>query len=220
MNEHRVSLNRLALGAWLLTFVVTSYFAYTALRASHVPFIMYVCLLAGVLGLVILPFFMGQAVCPECGTMRQWIGLKNNKDMECRGCSAYFRTEQGEVVQTEADAITEMPVFATACPQKIAWPQGCCVCQQEVTHHASVTFKLEEDVPIAQDLLTQAATLGMFKRVSVREFSIDVPVCAAHKHDNAELDWNYDEAQLYIAFRSRAYMTAFAQQNGPVFWGD
>ena len=171
-----------------------------------------------IVGLVYALIGLGKATCPECGMMKSGVMPKNNDSLECKGCGAYFHTKDGEVFATATDAVEEFPAFATACPKAIEWPPGCCVCQGDVTGTAPVLLELQEDAPIAHDMLTRAATLGTFKLVSKRRFEVQVPVCDDHGSDSADLEFRYEEAQLYIKFRSRAYAKAFDEANGPVFW--
>jgi hypothetical protein len=161
---------------------------------------------------------LGKAPCPECGFMVSGLLPKNNSSKQCKACGEYFHTKDGTVIETDRDAIEKYPAFATACPKEIQWPEGCCVCQEPVTQHVTVELELEENAPMAQDMLARAATLGTFKLVSERKFAVEVPVCGEHDRNPAELEFRYDEAQLYIRFRSRAYADTFDELNGPVFW--
>ncbi len=162
---------------------------------------------------------LGKATCPECGYAHSGLGLKNNPSIQCKGCDEYFHIIDKHVTPTSDSAIEEFPVFATPCPQDIKWPDGCCVCQAPVTRHLPIYLELEENAPIATDLLTRAATLGTFKLVSKRKFEVQIPLCDQHESASAELEYRTADEQLYISFCSRSYAKAFDATNGPVFWG-
>ena len=184
-----------------------------------------VWILVGVLAVAagVAAWGLGKAPCPQCGFLRSGVRLRNNRSLHCQGCGAYFRTKAGVCVETGVDAIEPEPVFAAECPRAIQWPSGCCVCAGTVEQAVVVSLTLDEDAPIAQDLMVRAATLGTFNMVSKRRYEANVPVCNQHAsdgHEPARLDWNLETAQLTIKFRSRRYAEAFAATNGPVFWDD
>ncbi len=207
---------RLAGGIGSLLGLLWVVWAYTATRGagSMLVIVTLFCLVGAFYAFIGL----GKAPCPDCGMMKSGVGLKHNDSLECVGCGSYYNTRDGEVFATAEDAVETFPAFGTACPKNIEWPAGCCVCQQTVTRTVPITLELEEDSPIAQDMLTRAATLGTFKLVSKRLFEVQIPVCPEHGSDAAELEFRYDEAQLHIRFRSRSYAAAFEEANGPVFW--
>ncbi len=216
-NEVQIDTLRLAGGVGgLVGAALFAYLGVTAYGMGAIGFgFGFICLLGAGYALIAL----GKAPCPDCGFVKSGTALKNSESIHCAGCDGYFSIRDGKTVMTGADAVEDHPVFATACPQSIKWPSGCCVCGSEVTGLAKVRLELEESSPLAQDMLARAATLGTFKLVSKRVFEVEVPVCGAHGTDPAELRYRYDEEQLHILFRSRAYMSAFAEENGPVFWG-
>lgn len=207
---------RLAAGVFSLTGLV--WVAWALVRIHGAGVVLGIVAL-GFLGMAFYAFIgLGKAPCPECGTMRSGLSMKDNGSLQCRGCGAYFHTRDGEVFATDEDAVEGVPAFATACPMRIDWPPGCCVCGEEVTRTVPVELELEEGAPVAKDMLTRVATLGTYKLVSERRFEVQIPVCERHGSGSASLEFRYDEEQLFIKFRSRAYAHAFAEANGPVFW--
>lgn len=215
---NRVEVDKLRMAGAVGGFLGTLFSIYAFLQPGS-P--MSMVMMTGLPSLAALGYFgftLGKAACPDCGMMRSGIFLVNNASLECSDCGNYFHTKKGEIVLTASDAVETFPAFSTPCPQQIIWPKGCAVCQNEATRQVDIKLTLEQDAPVLQASLTAAVSLGTFKMVSKKLFTVPLPVCGQHGDDSAELNYKYEEEQLQIAFRSRAYRDAFAEANGPVFW--
>jgi hypothetical protein len=164
--------------------------------------------------------FTHSAACPSCGHLRTVPSGKDNDSVECKDCGVWYHTRDGVSLVTDTDAVEERPRFSAACPTRISWPEGCCVCRGPVTTHEPVELEIEYDPGLAPAALTAAVSLGTFKLVKKGQFRVQVPSCGAHEGPVAELEYRADEAQLYILFRSRAFARAFQEGHGPVFWHD
>jgi len=213
-----VVVDRLRLALGVGTAAIATWAVALALR--HGEAAMYVVAVSFATAAVVSFWRLGKAPCPTCGALRTGTPLRISESLHCDDCGAYFRIRQGVTVATEGDAIEREPVFVAACPKQVRWPQGCCVCGGPASSTVPVELELREDAESGANLLTQAASLGTLKLVSERRYCVHVPTCAQHRRDVpvADLQWNDDEAQLYLAFRSRAYADAFIAANGPVFW--
>lgn len=177
-------------------------------------------IIAGAMGLVMggysgwLIWARGVGFCPDCGMRLTGLYMDDNEGRECRSCGGYVESTGGLLSMAGADALSSTPTFRASCPERIDWPEGCCVCGAPATRQIAAKLEEKQDAPLAGDVAVRAATLGTMKLEQTSTHSVQVPHCSDHD-DGAELVRARDEdgAGLELLFRSNAYCQRFRELN-------
>ena len=159
-------------------------------------------------------YYSGVGFCPTCNMRLSGLAMDDNEGVRCRGCDGYVDSKDGALSMAGEDSLASVPRFQAACPDRVVWPEGCCVCGEPATRQ--LLFKLEEreSAPLAGDMAVRVASLGTLKLDEVRTNSVHVPHCDDHDH-GAELIRSQDEegAELALLFRWNDYRRRFEALN-------
>jgi len=152
--------------------------------------------------------------CPACDLYIHDVMVREGGAVLCPHCREYALYEAKALVKPPVGYVAAAPGFCVELPQRLQWPDGCCVCAQAATRVVPVTLQLEQDGNLGTNVAVGIASLGFLKMVDRTTYALDVPHCAQHA-DGAELTLPYEPAQVMpgIAFRSYPYYAAFKQLN-------
>lgn len=183
---------------------------FMAVDAGLYPFALF-----GVIGLGVAGFggfHAWEGLCPDCGYKNSWL-TKRPSAFQCKGCDNYLDGADGTLKLQSDDALAEFPVYEADLPDRIRWPDGCCVCGAPATRTLQAELE-ERERAGGKDLAARIATAGTVGIDEVRKYKVEVPHCDAHS-GGAALHRGRDDqgAGLRIAFRSRTYQRAFSALN-------
>lgn len=155
---------------------------------------------------------MKEAPCPSCG--RENLAEKDVEFKPCLNpkCQRYLQGDGESLWLAPDDTVAVAPTFGAVLPEKVGWPEGCCVCGQPATRVIPVTLHVKQT---GQNLATSAAGLAL-GRIVVKTgggtiVTVNTPHCETHM-DGAALE-SPTIGPLRIVFRSHTFQQQFRKRN-------
>ena len=147
-----------------------------------------------------------EAPCPGCGELLKFQFEKEHRTLKCEACGVWSEGTE-TMSRVPDDRVLDSPLFTTPMPEHgVQWPtneEGAVCCP--LCDEASTGFEKIE----GGDMVGLAA--AAVSPVSVRRvYSIDAPICPAHKGGVALFVQGTDQ---FLGFRSRAYQLRFEALN-------
>jgi hypothetical protein len=149
--------------------------------------------------------FQRSGPCPACGH----VLLEQRGCAECPGCDCFVYVANDEWARVPEETVADEPFFASALPQSVIWPSGCCVCRGPVDR----TIRLSITVLTAREAFRKANYLliGWLRFGGYVTHLVDVPHCGVHMN-GAWLE-EPGVGPVKIRFRSHAYAREFRALN-------
>jgi hypothetical protein len=154
--------------------------------------------------------------CPACRQEIEGLSTGDNEALLCPCCFKYVESKAGALSLVPEDRLAPGPLFVTALPQRVRWPEGCAVCGAPATREVAAKRVTREKAPLGRQVVVSAASLGTMRAYTEVTTTVQVPHCGAHD-DGAVLKspgFDADEAEHFIVFRSLRYLRSFCAANG------
>lgn len=156
----------------------------------------------------------GVADCPGCDMPIFGLSTGSNLARLCEECGRYVEGKEGKLWLVDENAVAELPVFTTECPNPIVWPEGCCVCGKPATRTIQAKLIEIDDAPAAKDMAVRVVSLGTLRLSTETTYRVEAPHCQEHD-DGVGLMRSFDDELLrpLIMFRSHAFFRRFCELN-------